>query len=154
MLVRPRDLHRPVRGLTEGKRVRGARPANSVSGSGATYTFTFGQPPYGPVQITWSDQHAIFDLAQPANRFNQTAPSSKWQYTLVDQIPPTISGLFPPSGATVRSLGEVQVTFSEDVAGVDAVDLLLNGQPATNIFKVGSGPFIFQFPAAATGPVT
>src|SRR6185503_1078696 len=85
------------------------------------------------------------------NRFDHTAPASTWQYNLLDQTPPIITSLFPASGATIRNLGEVRVTFSEDVAGVDAADLLLNGQPATNVFRVGSGPFVFQFPPAGVG---
>jgi hypothetical protein len=60
----------------------------------------------------------------------------------------------PATNAVVRRLGEVEVHFNEPVTGVRAQDLLINGQPATNLLGLGSGPYVFQFPAPAPGPVT
>ncbi len=59
--------------------------------------------------------------------------------------PPVIVALNPPAGATVRQLAQIEVTFSEPVQGVSAGDLLVNGQPATNVFGISPGPFTFQF---------
>src|SRR5206468_5846878 len=50
-----------------------------------------------------------------------------------DATPPTIAALIPAAGATVRSLTTIEVDFSEGVAGVDASDLLINGNSATGV---------------------
>ncbi|MBN1441722.1 MAG: CotH kinase family protein, partial [Planctomycetes bacterium] len=69
-----------------------------------------------------------------------------------DTTPPEISVFVPDVGATVRSLQWVSLTFSEAVAGVDAGDLLLDGQPATRVTGAGRGPYVFSF-EAATGQI-
>ncbi len=122
--------------------VNGA-PATGLSGSGANHTFTFAQPPYGPVSITWAASHGIRDLA--ANNFDPTLPGNTWAYTLVDQTPPAIAAQNPPAGAPVTNLTRITVTFTEPVSGVDAGDLLINGTPATGLS--GSGAiYTFTFP--------
>src|SRR4030095_6787274 len=45
------------------------------------------------------------------------------------------------------------VIFSEPVAGVDAADLRINGQSATNMTGNGFGPYTFQFAPPAQGLV-
>ena len=50
---------------------------------------------------------------------------------------PTITTRVPASGATVGSLTSISVTFNEAVTGVDADDLLINGDGA--LFVTGSG---------------
>ncbi|HTD86342.1 MAG TPA: lamin tail domain-containing protein, partial [Candidatus Binatia bacterium] len=143
----------PVTGvLGSALLLNGNNPA-TVSQQGNTYTFTFPQPPYGTVQISWYAQHTIFDGALFPNRFDETAPSASWQYYLADLTAPTIATIFPAPGAAVRAVSQVELSFSEDVQGVDAADLLMNGQPATNVIKVPAGPFIFQFPPPSPGPV-
>jgi hypothetical protein len=143
----------PVLGVTADDFLINTQPANTVSTNGETYTFTFAQPDYGNVSITWFPEHGITDLALPPNAFNATAPGATWQYTLLDSVPPTVSSLFPAANATVRSLGQVEVTFSEEVSGVTAGDLLINGQPATNVTRVPSGPYTFQFATPSPGTV-
>lgn len=143
----------PVIGVQANHLLVNGNSAAGVSGQDAVYTFTFAEPPYGPVQISWFDQHTIQDLAFVPHRFDHAAPGSSWQYDLIDQTPPTIAGLFPAAGATVRSLSQIEVTFSEDVVGVDASDLLMNNQPATNVFNTGGGPYVFQFAPPANGLV-
>lgn len=71
----------------------------------------------------------------------------------IDNIPPAVSRLFPATGATVRSLSQVEVSFDEDVLGMRASDLLINGRPATNLTQRSGGPFVFRFPAQPAGPV-
>ncbi len=134
-------------------RVNG-NPALTLNGSGATYTFTFAQPPEGVVTITWAAGHGITDLSSPANAFNATGPGATWQYTLLDSIPPAMSGLFPGGGATIATLSQIEVTFSETVLGVQAADLLINGAPATNVTKLTGQPYVFQFPPPPPGAVS
>jgi len=143
----------PVTGVNADDLLLNTQPAAAVSGSGATYTFSFAQPLYGNVSITWFEPHGITDMAIPPNPFDASAPGSTWMYDLQDVVPPTVRRLFPAVGVTVRSLGQVEVTFSEEVTGVDATDLLISGQPATNVIRIPAGPYIFQFAAPAPGTV-
>jgi hypothetical protein len=128
--------------------------ATGITGGNGTYTFTFPPAPYGNVPITWTTGHGITDFAVPPNPFNETAPGATWSYTLVDDLPPTVSGLFPPAGATLQMLGQIQVNFSEAVAGVDAADLLVNGQAATNVIAQPNAIYLFQFASPAAGSVS
>ncbi|MBI5385083.1 MAG: lamin tail domain-containing protein [Verrucomicrobia bacterium] len=127
--------------------VNGA-PALVVSGSGSNYTFTFPQPPYGEVEITWAADHGITDIGWPAPL---PFAGANWAYTLLDLTPPTILGRTPGAGATVTNLTEVSVRFSEDVSGVDASDFRVNGSPAIGLSGSGSNyTFSFFQPAAGT----
>src|SRR6266513_1180367 len=70
-----------------------------------------------------------------------------------DATPPTVANLIPTPTATVRALTSIEVDFSEDVAGVDASDLLINGRPATNVTAFAPWQYVFQFPQPALGTV-
>src|SRR5262249_20236291 len=70
-----------------------------------------------------------------------------------DNIAPTVMSILPPAGVVVTRLRTVEVLFSEDVQGVDAGDLLLNGIPATNAVLVTPNQFKFEFPQPPTGAV-
>jgi len=87
----------PVTGVNADDLLVSLEPAATVSGSGATYTFSFDQPLYGNVSITWFDPTGITDLAVPPNPFDPNAPGSTWMYDLQDIVPPTVTGLFPPA---------------------------------------------------------
>src|SRR5437016_8043825 len=83
--------------------------AASVTGVGFTnFTFAFTQPLPGMVPVSWDPTQAITDQAG-----NPFATPSAWQYTLLDIQPPTLSLLRPAAGATVGSLTQVALTFSE-----------------------------------------
>src|SRR4051812_2002703 len=128
--------------------------AVALSGGPVSYTFTLEiQPGYGPVQVTWDPSHDITDLANPPNRFNENAPGSTWQYTLVDSTAPYVSDLTPAQGVTVRSLTQIDLSFSEGVSGVEAGDLLINGVPAANLVVLGLGKYRFTFPQPPPGTV-
>jgi hypothetical protein len=143
----------PVTGVTADDLLLNTQPASSVSGSGTTYTFGFSQPNYGNVSITWFGSPGIVDLSQCANPFDGGAPGATWNYTLLDTIPPQVVNLFPAAGVEVRTLRQIEVTFSEEVNGVTADDLLINMQPATNVTRMPGGPYVFQFAEPATGVV-
>lgn len=70
-----------------------------------------------------------------------------------DLVPPALSLVWPSAGLPVRDLTRVEVGFTEPVLGVDAADLLINGQPATNLITIGPEQFVFEFPSPATGAV-
>ena len=52
---------------------------------------------------------------------------------------------FPAAGGTVRQLNSVEVGFTEGVTGVDASDLLINGQPAADVVQVSPSGIRFPF---------
>src|SRR5207249_406590 len=70
----------------------------------------------------------------------------------IDTTPPTVANLIPAAGAIVPNLTSIEEDFSEDVAGVDASDLLINGMPAISGTAVAPWQNLFQFPRPA--PVT
>src|SRR5262245_27749396 len=145
----------PVSGVSvEDLLINGIPSAVQISGSGDTYTFRLEQqPPYGIVQITWDLNHTIADFDIPPSRFNEADPSSKWSYTLVDTVAPVVAVLTPAAGVTVRQLTQIEVQFSEPVAGVEPADLQINGAGASGVTVSGAGRYIFTFPQPTNGPV-
>ncbi|MBL9128800.1 MAG: lamin tail domain-containing protein, partial [Verrucomicrobiales bacterium] len=127
--------------------------ARSVEGSGATYTFRFDPPPYGPVDIRWGTLHAIEDFETPPRRFEITAPGAVWGYERIDPFGPSVTLRLPPASTTVSRLPRVSVSFDKAVLGVDAADLRIGGIAATNVTGFGAGPYVFEFPPVPTGTV-
>jgi hypothetical protein len=72
---------------------------------------------------------------------------------LVDQTPPELLEVQPPPGTVVPSLDFIQVTFDEAITGIDAADLLVDGQPATGLTHISSREYSFTFPSPAPGLV-
>ena len=139
------NFNKPVMGVDAADLLVNGTPATSVQGSNANYTFSFPQPAYGSVLVSWDSNHGISDLETPANAFDATRPGSAWTYTLVDQTAPVIVAVNPPAGAQVTNLSQITIVFSEAVSGVSAGDLLVNGMPASG--SSGSGAtYTFTFP--------
>ncbi len=67
--------------------------------------------------------------------------------------PPMLEQIVPAPGQTVVELLTIEVQFDRAVKGVDAADLLVNGQPATEVSETILGQFIFTFATPADGPV-
>lgn len=129
------------------------RPVNSVEGTGSNYTFRFAQPGGGALAISWANNHGIEDIGYPAALpFDGNGPGATWSYQVVDRAPPTIVSRNPVPGAVVTNLTQIQVGFSEAVAGVDAADLLINGSPALNLLGEDAS-YTFEFPRPAGGLV-
>ncbi|HMJ66387.1 MAG TPA: Ig-like domain-containing protein, partial [Candidatus Binatia bacterium] len=145
------SFNEPVSGVNASDFLVNGVPATSVSGNGATYTFTFVQPAYGAVSVGWAASHGITDLDVPANAFDAKRVGSTWSYNLVDQAPPTIGSVNPTAGSQVTNLTQVIVTFSEPVAGVNASDLHINGTPAS---AVSGGPASYTFTFAQPNATT
>lgn len=147
-----------VQGVDASDLLINGLPASSVFAppNGSNYVFAFPHPPYGPVDISFASGHGITDFGFPSNlAFNAAAPEASWSYTLIDQTPPRVSARTPVAGATVTNLSEIAVTFSENVIGVSADDLLLNGVPAFAFSGSGSNyTFNVEQPASGTMNVT
>jgi hypothetical protein len=142
----------PVSGVRAQDLFLGSTAATSVSGSGASYTFTFLPPESGPIELRWDGDTLITDLAAPPNRFDPFS-SGTVQYQVVDRTPPRIIAISPRPGVTVRNLTEAEVRFSEAVEGVEATDLLVNGAPALRVTGQSTGPYRFEFIPPAVGEV-
>ena len=125
----------------------------SVDDTGTRYSFSFPKPSFGPLHFTWTPTHGITDLGNPATVFDATAGTAIWDYDFVDTAPPTLETIFPEPNAIVRSLSQVEVLFSEDVQGVDAGDLLINGFPAVGLTRFSAGRYLFQFASPGVGLV-
>lgn len=144
----------PVTGVTAAHLlVNGIGATGHTAVSDTTFTFSFVQPAYGTVAITWNPGHAIQDLAVPPNRFDATGAGATWAYQLLDRTPPVVAALVPDLGATLRAFTNLTVLFSEPVSGVDAADLLINQKPAPAVTTVAASQYIFAFPQPATGTV-
>ncbi|MCS7090320.1 MAG: lamin tail domain-containing protein [Limisphaera sp.] len=71
----------------------------------------------------------------------------------VDAVAPVLSLIQPPPGSRLLHLTRIEVAFSEPVVGVDAGDLRLNGQWATNLVVIAPDQYIFEYPPAPQGTV-
>ena len=146
---------RPVTGVAAGDFLVNGSPATQMAGSGSRYTFSFAQPAFGTVGISWGTFHQIRDFGTPSQFFSVTGPGASWSYELIDVNGPEVSRRQPPAGITVRHLREVEVTFNRAVRGVIADDLLLNGTSAEMVSGFGAGPYRFVFTEGApAGPAT
>ena len=67
--------------------------------------------------------------------------------------PPVVVATEPPPSGIVLDLGFVTIAFSENVSGVDAADLRVNGVAATNVVQNSPREYTFQFPQPPTGSV-
>jgi hypothetical protein len=66
---------------------------------------------------------------------------------------PTIAASAPPAGSQITSLTQLTVTFSEDVQGIDAADLRINGLPANDVQALSATTYQFSFPQPPSGNV-
>ena len=111
----------PVAGVNAADLLINGSPASALTSTNNTYAFSFVQPPFGPVQITWSGNHGIRDLGVSQNPFDATAPGATWQYTLQDRVPPTIASVSPQPGFTIRSLTQIEIHFTKPSAAIEII---------------------------------
>ncbi len=71
----------------------------------------------------------------------------------IDNDAPVLVTSDPPGGVAVTELTFIGVLFSENVTGVEAADLLINGTPATGMTTISPREYQFTFPAPPTGAV-
>jgi len=72
----------------------------------------------------------------------------------IDDVAPQVLYQLPYAGSTVPSLNQIEVDFTENVQGVNASDLLINGNPATNVTALSGAAYLFRFPQPPNGPVS
>ena len=67
---------------------------------------------------------------------------------------PTVQVLSPTPGSTVATLSQIAVSFSEPVTGLEAHDLLINGEPAADVEVSGGTVYTFTCTAPLPGFVS
>ena len=72
---------------------------------------------------------------------------------VADIIAPALSATEPPAGTLLAELLATEVVFSEDVVGVNAGDLLVNGAPATGVMALDVRRYAFTFAQPPNGVV-
>jgi hypothetical protein len=72
---------------------------------------------------------------------------------VVDDVAPVVTGITPTPGTSERALRSIEIHFSEPVQGVEAADLRINGNGATNVTAFAPEVYVFEFPPAAPGMV-
>jgi hypothetical protein len=142
---------KPVLGVHADDLILNGSSGTNLVGAGAIYTFGFSPPTPGAVEATWNGGHNITDLL--GNRLDDLGANTVWEYTLIDRVPPTVIAVNPSPGSTLNNLTQIAISFSEAVGGVDASDLLVNGQPASQVSGAGAGPYTFGFSGPAPGVV-
>ncbi|HTD88506.1 MAG TPA: lamin tail domain-containing protein, partial [Candidatus Binatia bacterium] len=147
------NFSEPVTGVQASDLLISGRPATTLVAGTTNFTFGFPAPKDGTVLVAFSGAHGIEDFEPNPRAFDNFAPNASWQYNLTDRVPPTVARLSPAAGATVQSIDQVSVTFSEPVWGLDAADLLINGAPASDVNGSGMGPYKFSFNAISNGTV-
>src|SRR4030095_10566053 len=69
-------------------------PATGVNShnSSSNYTFTFAQPPYGTVNLSWATDDGITDYGFPTLLdFDGTGPGATWSYNFIDRLAPVVA---------------------------------------------------------------
>ena len=144
-----------VSGVNAGDLLVNGVPATGMnSTTNATYTFTFPQPAYGPVLISWVTNTGIVDFDTVPKAFVSTAAVAQVNYILLNPSSPRIATQMPLAGTTVTGLTSIAMTFTEPVTGIEAADLLINGVPATTVASADGITQTFTFAQPAFGAVT
>ncbi len=112
-----------------------------------------GQDPTLPYTFNWNSvgigNYTLTAVA--TDNLGAQTTSAVTHVTINVSTAPTIASVSPTPGA-VSSLKQITVTFNEPVSGVDAGDLLINGQPASSVS--GSGAvYTFDVAQPAEGVV-
>lgn len=135
----------PVVGVEASDLTLNGKPASRLTGGGDAYLFTFTNTEPGELTLRWQQDAGIVDLAATPNEFDWQNPSEVRSYQLMDQNAPSVIRIFPLPGQQLSEFTEVEILFSETVRGLDASDLLVDGEPALSLSGAGAGPYIFSF---------
>lgn len=146
-------FNRPVWGVEASDLLVNGIQATAVEGGQAVYTFTLPFMAEGALRMAWAGGHAITGSGFPPVLLDAHAPEATWQYTLTDRVEPHLTLRYPVPDATLLSLDEIYVEFSEPVGGVDASDLMIAGMPALSVRGSGAGPYRFRFDDVPPGTV-
>ena len=82
-------------------------PATELTEKANTFTFRFGQPANGRINVWWAPGHGIGDQASPPNAFAPEGSTgihkATWSYELLDLVPPRLASRLPHAGRRASS---------------------------------------------------
>ena len=78
---------------------------------------------------------------------------TRLEISKLDLTPPGVTSVVPTPGDALSALTQITVTFSKPVSGVNAADLLINGQPAATVNSGSADQYTFTFPSPSSGSV-
>jgi len=124
----------------------------------------------GGTAVSGADEVTYFEYTLPSTllvegvnvlaveNHQQAASSSDLQFDLelegiIDDTPPVVVLTDPLPNTIVLDVNFINVIFSEPVVGINASDLLINGEAATSIVTNNPTDFTFYFPSPGTGAV-
>ncbi|HMJ92095.1 MAG TPA: CotH kinase family protein, partial [Candidatus Acidoferrum sp.] len=95
-------------------------------------------------------------IAAENHQVNSTSSDIQFDVELegVLDVTPPIASYSPSQGSTVLELSFINVGFSEGVTGVNASDLLINGEGATSVVSNNVNDYTFHFTPPPTGTVS
>jgi len=102
--------------------------------------------------VTLADDGLLFSC-YISNPYGEITTGTVSLTVTPEQVPPIISTMTPAASSLVRHFTELELFFSEPVTGVNAGDLLINGQSANSMSGVGAGPYHFTFNSPTAGTV-
>jgi hypothetical protein len=92
--------------------------------------------------------------------FNATSPSTRADFLLeatlqgkLDIESPTIETRIPEANRTIVQFETVEIFFSEPVTDVDASDLRVNGEIATDLLQLNGHQYLFSYPSQGEGEI-
>ena len=146
----------PMSGVDVDDLMVNGYPATELTEKANTFTFRFGQPANGRINVWWAPDHGIGDQTSPPNKFapegSEGTQKATWSYELLDLVPPRLANRLPLAGMA-RQFSQVELWFDEPVQGIDATDLMANGLSAKAVSGYGAGPYMFEFDEPAFGQV-
>ncbi len=117
-----------------------------------------GNDPSSPYSIGWDapfGSNRVTAVAYDAQGKTATSAVANVVITIppTNSVAPTVASVNPARGATIGGLTTIQITFSEDVLGVNSSDLLVNGSRAQTVSGIGSN-YIFTVNPPGYGTVS
>ena len=80
------------------------KPAEALKGGSALWTFIFEQGNFQDAILSWNPDHGIVDTARPPNKLDVLNAAETYQYSIIDDMPPTLTAVLPPPESSVRGL--------------------------------------------------
>ena len=92
--------------------------------------------------------------------FNATSPSSRADFLLeatlqgnLDIESPTIETRIPEADRTIVQFETIEIFFNESVTGVDASDLRVNGEIASDLVQLNGHQYLFSYASQSAGEI-
>lgn len=123
--------------------------SNAAAGEPNVATLTVNDP---PMLVAGNNVVAVHAFNSSLGSSGDFLISVSMNSTLDDSAPILVE-IVPPPSASVRTLAQIEVFFDDNVTGVDAADLRINGSGATGLTVYSPRNYLFTFPQPNPGAV-